>query len=61
MFLISFTHLIELLEFHHLKENVLKDVLCISVILIQLCSHTKDISTLAHIKFQIIVCAWTYG
>lgn len=52
------SYLIELLELHKMKENVLQDALCIPLIFIQLRCHSHNLSTFPYIKFKIVISAY---
>ena len=52
------TCLIEFLELHNLEENVLQNVFGISLIFVQLSSHSQNFTTFPYIKLQIIIRTW---
>lgn len=53
----SNSHLIEFLELYDLEENMLQDVLCISLIFCKLGSHAKNLAALPHVKLQVVIGA----
>lgn len=51
------SHLIEFLELYDLEENMLQDVLGVSLIFGKLGSHAEYLAALPHVKLQVVIGA----